>query len=76
MMLWQLMIQQVYVQIFLMGQVFMMKLKVRKQIRIISIQKFFYLGTAGAPTTTDVILSSDNLDEKLDSAIEGVRNKE
>jgi hypothetical protein len=25
---------------------------------------------------TDVILSSDNLDEKLDSAIEGLRNKE
>ncbi|CAF2889655.1 unnamed protein product [Rotaria sp. Silwood2] len=31
---------------------------------------------AGIPTATNVILSSDNLDEKLDSALEELRNKD
>jgi hypothetical protein len=31
---------------------------------------------AGFPTTNDIIFASDNLEEKLDTSIEGLRSKE
>ncbi len=34
----------------------------------------FYLATV--PAVNEIISSSDNLEERLDSAIEGLRNKE
>ncbi len=52
----------------------MMKLKVKEIMKNYFDKQIFLLASVSAPN--DIILTTDNLDEKLDSAIEGLRNKE
>lgn len=60
---------------YLMQQVFMTKLKVQiKIIKKLSLLKYFiFLASTATP---EIIISSDNVDEKLDSALTDLRNKE
>lgn len=60
-----------------MRQVSMMILKVVKaNFNRHSLSQWFFFRLGGSTAGSSAILSSDNLDEKLDAAIEDLRSKE
>lgn len=61
-----------FVRTFLTRRAFTTRSKVKTKEEI-SIRRLF---SSGVPTTSEIILSTTNLDEKFDAAIEELRNKE